>query len=625
MDYKIEDYKAIAEEMVSKDHDRDAFFEKSDLHTHGDWEKPVEWANISWIRPFKTSDASNAMDASVRTLATKHPQLTITPTRSDKDNRLRFDQIERGLDWMYRQSERRRDSNPTRSIVESCLRYDEYAGQVIYLPHQIEAMKTIKGVRAKRAANFGPFMTVIHNPRSVHTLYSDYMLEKVLHVRRMKAHEVVSFWGDLAKDLKDAVASSDSERQLVTEDCDVYDYWDDEKRVVWVCLGGGGSGSDFTILAPESDLSNNTLGFIPWIHGVGGSSLESREDLKRKPLLNNIIRSGSWHNQMLFGSLMFSLAMQRAAMPVLKTETPTGEGVDIDVTDPVGQLALRTGENAINLPPAGIDPVVKEMFDRLSTFIGASSGTRVLQTLDYPQGSAFATVNAIIQAAVSVLDPFKQLAEQGIGDALRLQVAWLKYKKAPLKFYNDTQKSPTYGAEDDIPWDMLPEQEDLYLNVNLKPSVPTDEMQRINGATMMVRELKFPNARALETLDVQDPEAAIEEWRQEQEDMAALEAKKSNIMFETQMQQQQMMAQAQAAAQQGAQPSTAPGAGISQGPYSNAAGQGFNDAAGGTPPSVAAPDVNREQISGSSGQTPGIEARGLGMGSSQNISGMMGG
>jgi hypothetical protein len=159
---KFEDYDDIVKEIVKKDASRDKFFEQCDQHVHGIWEKPAEWKDISWIRPFKTSDNANAMDASIRTLATKHPQLSIMPLLGEdpganKETRSSFNLIEKGLDWHYRQAERRMDTNPTRAIVASVLNYDEYVGQEVYLPHQQAALEAINGKRAKRAATFGPF------------------------------------------------------------------------------------------------------------------------------------------------------------------------------------------------------------------------------------------------------------------------------------------------------------------------------------------------------------------------------------------------------------------------------------------------------------------------------------
>lgn len=626
MDFKS--YQDITEEIVKKDDARDKFFSQCDAHVHGVWEKPAAWKDISWIRPFKTSDNANAYDASVRTLATKHPALSIMPllgedTEANKEARKSFNLIEKGLDWHYRQAERRMDTNPTRAIVSSVLMYDEYVGQEVYLPHQQSALGAINGRRSKRASQYGPFATIIHKPSTVHTLYSDYMLEKLVQRKMVPAHQFCAFWGDLAKDLKDKITQLDKNgQQLIDEDIESNYYIDDDVCIVWATLSGGGKDSIFKIIAPNTKQARNDLGFIPWFHGVGGSGIESAEEYRRKPLLNNIIRSGAWHNQMLFGSLMFSLAMSRAAQPVSTSLTPTGEGIEIDMTEPMGDASRRPGEEYTRLPPAGIDPVVKEMFDRLSAWINTSSGTKVLQTLDYPQGSAFATVNAIIQAAVSVLDPFKQLAEQGIADSYRLKVAWLKYKKADLTFYDTNDaKSPTYGSPSTISWESLPNQEDLYMSVELKPSIPTDEMQRINAATMMARDLNFPNARLLEMLDVTDPQQATEEWRQEQKDNATLQNEIQNLQLENQLQQEQIKMQFQQQMSQQAQPQQGqpqpgqvqgqqPANNVASAPFDSAQGQGNNAAAGGTPTNAAAPTMGREQITGNP-----KEMRGLDMGS----------
>ena len=169
---------------------------------------------------------------------------------------------------------------------------------------------------------------------------------------------------------------------------------------------------------------------------------------------------------------------------------------------------------------------------------------------------------------------------------------------------------------------MLPEPEDLYINVGLREYVPTDQMQKINAAQMMTSSMPYPSARALEALDVADPEVAFEEWKQEQLDKAAVQMEVADMQFEQQMRQQEkaleMQMKQQEQMQQAQQPQQpAPDqmqanmAG--QAPFAAMQGQGFNPAMGGTPPAMGAPDFTRETITGvPKAIVEGRDNRGLG-------------
>jgi hypothetical protein len=232
---------------------------------------------------------------------------------------------------------------------------------------------------------------------------------------------------------------------------------------------------------------------------------------------------------------------------------------------------------------------------------------------------AFATYNAMLQSAMGSINPYKQLSELELTDIFGIMVSWLKHEGEPLISYDDRKQNvnsvgaPTFGAQEIITTDMLPDPENFYATVKLTEYVPSDEMGKINAMTMLVQNLTYPTARALEAIDVTDPRTAIEEWGVEQKTKASVMEEVKDIQFEADLirqkrtAQMQMQLQQQQQAQQAQQPPAQPdqGGGMPspdmsggmppdpsmQAPFENASGQGFAGNFGGSSPLQAAPDM----------------------------------
>ena len=345
--YKIDDYKSIAREMVDADVARDTKFLKVDDAHNVRYELPQAWKQIPWIRGYPTTKPSDLIDAAVRALSTKSPQLTVTPILPNEPTKEQFDLIERGLMWHWKQAEKRSQSNPTKAIVESAIKYGEVAVQVVYLPYQAKILRSMGSkAQAKRSEEMGPFAMIVHNPRSVHVQFSDLMAERVVLCKRQPAHKIIDFWGKNASEFKKSIEMGDG--CAFTDLYDVYDYWDSEYRCVWVEPVNKGSG--YTLLEPQE----HGLGFLPWSCRVGGSSLDESNEDQLRPLLNSLINGGILDTVNMFRSLMISLAMARAAEPTKVSTTPTGEGAEVDATEPLGQYKMRTGENLTSIPSVEI-------------------------------------------------------------------------------------------------------------------------------------------------------------------------------------------------------------------------------------------------------------------------------
>jgi hypothetical protein len=323
---------------------------------------------------------------------------------------------------------------------------------------------------------------------------------------------------------------------------------------------------------------------------------------------------------------MLSLTMARAAEPTIKSQTPTGDGVDIDATEALGQFKLRPGEEMTKLPPSEIGQSIQGMYSLLGGEMETAAGINLLQMNSMPSGMAFATYNALLQSAMGSINPHKQTAELAIADIFCIMAEWIRYSGSPLISYDDRKSNlrlgmPTYGTQEVVTVDMLPERRDFNPDVKLTEYIPSDEMGKINAMVMLVKNLNYPIARALETIDVADPKIALEEWGMEQMSQAEIMEAVKNLQFDAEMERQQKQlqiqqmqaaqAQAQAQAQAGqGQADTSGMAGSPQdvmgdqnmippempqdmnnAPFEQTTGQGFAGNLGGTTPINAAPSM----------------------------------
>ncbi|OIO25625.1 hypothetical protein AUJ15_02935 [Candidatus Micrarchaeota archaeon CG1_02_55_41] len=499
---------------------------------------------------------------------------------------------EKILMWQYRRANMRRKTTVTRDFAHSALRYDWITATVFDLEH-------LGGKRKKRALLNGKFGIRTYNPANVHAQYSDYMLERVCLAETLHAHEVVAFYGEKAKELKKKITKQDGSLDTTIQ-VTHYDYWDDTYRFVYDEIEGGER------LRVKLD-DEHGLPFIPWVIASGGTELESDGKYQMEPLLFSDVRAKQWETQNLFSSLMYSLAAFRAAAPTDVSKTLDGKGVDTSYKDAGGQVQLGIGEEYQRLPPPQMDPVIKEMHDRLAAGISKGAGTKVLQLAEIPPGTAFATYNSIVQAGLSAIDNHKQLVERGLADVFGLMLKWSSHTGEALYAWQENRKQSNYGGQLRLEANTIPE--DAFIEVRLRPKVPSNRVQEINAASMMVQQLMYPQARALEDLNVEDSGTAFEEWKTEQLNKAAVQAEAQAIIQRTQMdlqlrmQQMAMAQQAQGQVPQQGAPAQQQGM-VTQAPY--AAMQGATPNQGGISPYGAAPEVMREQITGEArpAQTP---------------------
>ena len=132
--------------------------------------------------------------------------------------------------------------------------------------------------------------------------------------------------------------------------------------------------------------------------------------------------------------------------------------------------------------------------------------------------------------------------------------------------------------------------EAIFLSVELKPDVPTDRLQRATAAVQIVDKLPYSPQRLLKMLGETDPEGSLREWKLWQLEVTDFQAKLQRLQSELSGQyEQDVLAAAQAMVEQQMAQMGPPAAGGNGREPENPLGEGFNPAAGETPPAMASP------------------------------------
>jgi hypothetical protein len=503
--------------MVEQDREKDQMMAAMEAMWQGEWQLPREIADLRWIHKVVSTDPHDALRAGVRVLSSVAPRVKVMPLGPGEANQAQSEQTEIALSWLFHQANRRRQSSVLRDVVLSALLYDEIIAQVVYLPHQIEALKSVGGDtrQLEKANRFGPFAILVRNPRHVHVRYSDWMPEAVLHKRVMPVDEVVEFWGKQAKKLQ---RSLKAEKDGILPYATVYDYMDLDCRVVWAYLHEHGeavmpaAGLDGEYRPVEIMREEHNLGFLPWVAKVGGTTLPESSAHQRVPMLYSVYQAGQWETQNILETLLTSEVIAYASAPRLKVEGPT-DGVEVDYGEPGRMAYVPPGHNLSLLSPPGLDSSLAVIANRFGERIGKSTVPRVLQTADYPSGTAFATLNLATQSGLKSLTPYQELAEQALADVFTQMLDWVAHVDKPVvAFAPDRENSGEQVLLD--PSQM--EVKDLFVEVELTADVPLDKVSRINAAATAVRELNYSRSRALEYVGENDPGVIMEEARREE-------------------------------------------------------------------------------------------------------------
>ena len=495
----------LSAQIIQNDAPQMKHFAKIDQMVELEYSLPTEMAELKWMRTIKSIDPLSTITTGRRTLATIEPLVFIQPLNSNVITKRLANQNEQNLLYQLRQANKRSEHDIVGDLIESALRYDMVCALTIPLKWQMKGNTAYQSRFASK--NLNGFMVQIENPQDVYPRFSPFGLESVLHVKVMRAKDACMFYGDKAKKLWNKIKDEETELYVTA-----FDWWG-EQRGTW--LSGA---SDNTVAAESIDVEyiihdeENEMEFLPWTIKKGGTSLAKKSDHSVRPLLGPIAHANLWETQNIAKSLAFSEALGYSAAPRGKVTSYAEDSVVIDYGDINKPVRLKPGEDYEILPPPRIDENLLHVFDRSSADMDKLTGIKNLANLDPPSGTAFATVNAVIKAATAALDPPKKVAEAGFAGIFEDFLRWTAYTGDAMVGY------VTEGADLGKEFRLKPahiEVDDIDVSVKLTAHVPTDRLQRINAASLLIKEMDFSKEDAYGEIDVANPQEIMARRQQE--------------------------------------------------------------------------------------------------------------
>ena len=548
----MEDLKFYGErnaELIRNDQERNDHFAKIDDMVELNYTLPKELSELKHMRNIVSTDPLSAITTGRRTLATVQPSVFIQPLNQKLRTKEMANETEKILLWQLRQAGFRAQKDIIGDVVESALRYDMTAVLTIPIKWQLEGQlgKGISKNRYDAAKNYGGFMVGVENPKNVHVRHSALGLETVLVAKVMRAKDVCTFFGERANELYEAIKDSKKE-MFVT----LFDSWEYDMRVVYCTAPveyatATASATDlkYEIIREEIDIP-----FLPWTIKEGGTSLSSGVQHGYRGLLSPIAHTNMWETQNLARSLAFAEAIAYSAAPRGVVYSYSDDSIRIDYGDINNPIYLKPGEEYKQLNPPGIDENLLHVFDRTGADINKLTGVKNLTDLDAPAGTAFATVNAVIKAATSSLDPGKTLAEKTLAGIMEDMLMWTNHTKETIVGFGDS--ADEMGKKLSRSHKHI-DPNRIFIEVKLSASVPTDKLQKINAASMLNRDLNFSKEDAYKELDVANPDEIVMRWEQEQYNEAELRNRIKRMEFEVDLEQRQAMLMMETGIQQQAQ------------------------------------------------------------------------
>ena len=565
------------------------------------YELPAPLRQYPWVRMDMSTAPYNALRGGRAALSNLDEKLTVRPiTVSSEDETLGTKDV--ANEWEYTLSHivdraAKRRANFRGSVIWDALVYDEICAQIVHLPTQFKVAGPESNVREQAALRHGDWAIRLVNPQKLYVEYSDYMVERVLLVQRKTAQEIVDYWGDAAKTIRNRITKKPEHASVVY--CE-FDYVDYEQRYVWVAEEKSGIPVDdkgVIILKPEPWLTDEKgvpVPFLNWICVAGGTQTEDAPEFQRKPMLFAVRQTEQWASANIMRTLQMSQTIAEYGAPRDIVTGPGGEDVEIDHGEPAGRMDLTAFQKYERIQALGLDPSFNEYTLKLEQEIQKASLSEVLVT-GAPVGNiqAFAAYDMEVKTAVMSLGPWKNLGER-FYDRLYETILLMAYYRAEDIVAYDTDANKYIIKWDDI------DPERIQLETKLQPYIPTDQAQKVQTAIAMSQSLETPTRRILEWMGETDPEGLMREYKIEQLDRAEMMGRLKRIEIMASGEIERMAAQMaqgmmeQQAAEQGAGGGQQPPGMGPQG-IPGVEGQVNNPAMGMPPPAIQSPAGNTRE------------------------------
>lgn len=608
MPKKLNEYQEIAQSMIDNPENQKLLSDRIeyDKMYNNDWDLPASLKSLSWIQKRVIKTPHDSVEAGKRAYATMAPNFNVArPEATELDNQ-RFDKIENLLQFQFTKASKRRGSIVA-DLLHNAQLYGEVIVNVVHVDAQMKLMGGMDANRKRGMAKYGDFVINVHNPKDVRVRYSDFGIEGVLLIKVQTIAEFKEFWGDKAAPI---VKKHGEEKNQDSKYVCVYDYMDWEDRAVWANLQESNTIPTYgNVAGVKIMIEAHGLPFLPWA---------ARATTNRQGVLYALKQTDAWNKANIAETLMHSESISYAAAPRFAIEGPTGE-VEIHYGEPGRQIHVPPGHKLIPLQPPAIDNNLAALADRARNDM--SIVPDIVISGNAPAGSAFASINQLMQSGLQTYAPYREVAERVIEDVACLMLNWAKYMKKPLSAPMKQKRGKMAGMfsleTDTYDYD------DTEIAVELKPDMPIDRMAQITAASQGVMNLGWTREYANEQLGENDTDGLNKQLAQQALTDAKLQGRVAEIIAEDQKiaaakqagldallalaqdpmgaQLLQQVQQQLMAAQQGGPPQQAQGMGSPPNPANTQGldmveGEGFNPNAGGTPPAMASPGAGSQPM-----------------------------
>lgn len=624
-------------DLIQKDVNRDKLYNHLWDMVHLNWDFAEEHKRkMKNVRTLVDASPADAINNAAIAMSNTVPRWDIPPYGSSLYDYQRTEKMEHCIEWNYRKMNQRGVGTLLFDKMFSSLLYDMIVTRVDDLEYQFKGVTKLSPLQ-KRMRSLGRFVGQVFDPRTIHVETGMGTFTALLHVENLRAWDVYNYWKLYENNQTDAgrrVAAAlrrmedkfmgKSQKEVSTMRFVMLEFINDDQilkhgyfvtgesvqagnptfngstvsldtlGIATKNTGNQASGNDIVFADEE-----NSLGFINWSVRIGGTRLENEPAYQVNPMLAPLHWGNTWETLNVVRSLVMSEPIKRMFEAHQFQETPDGQRLP-ESED--GVIVGRRGDSAHNLPPAQLDPQALSVVQALQMEMTRTTGANVLSDVTSAKTTPFATLNAMIQVAMSRLDINRRDGALSCADDAMLMLRWVEKTKVPLMSYRQKPKSMNVqgfmmqmqqGEQVAITADDF-DTDQCEINVEIKPKTPTDWQAQILSAIQLHDKMQVPLSYLLETLGIENVELLKSQYEDELFHNAEVQAAVQNIAM-----QEAMRAQQQQQPQQPATSMPQPGGGISETAMGAlGGGQGVNPAMMGTSPQQFMPGMTREMVSG---------------------------
>jgi len=462
---------------------RNDFFDRIDRAEHQDWELPAELKQ-QWIIKATEPRFGQAIEAGKKIVSKKKARIHFAPYESTDASRKLADRHEKAAEWLWGQASRRREATLLEDYGHSAFKYAEICAQVVFMPQQVKEMKAkgqINSNREKAMERKGPFVVDVHDARDVFPRYSPYGLEEVALVTDEAVEDVIHTWGDSAKELSVEVGLWNSAQNSDTakiHTCKLVDFVNYQWRGVYVIAGFGNESRKIELM-----IERWKWPFLPWVCRFSGTSMETRSDRKRRPILTHAIEGNLDELLPRVRTLRFSDRLRYSASPRRAFSSSRRKSPDIDQLSPDLTVHIYDDEGMVPLDPPMPDPGMETLYSEVSADHQRSTFSDILLGGEIPSQAAFASINLVTHSAMGAVNPFTHLMNNAIADTIELMFLWSHYSGIPVVGYEvdaDGKRIEHMINPEEI------QPKSMYITAEVRSDLPTDDQAKAALVGMLI-------------------------------------------------------------------------------------------------------------------------------------------